>query len=171
MKWVGHFQTQDRRFGYNLEPGGNVRCTQEETRKKQSEVQKRRFAQPGAIEKLSALIKATPPGIPDSTKAALSKAHAGHTRNRGVERGPQTEEHRQKIAASRLGRTFPHRCKIRQIDALGSTVAEYPSLSAAARVVGCAPDTLARCARGVTAMVAGFRWEFVEGVDTSTPHQ
>lgn len=160
-RWISNLHTRDHRIGYNLEIGGKVKAPHEETRRKQSEAQKRRFSQPGALERLSAAVRATHPGIPASTRAALSLAHLGHTRNRGVKRGPQTEGHRTKIAASRAGRNFTHQYRVQQMDPQGSVVATYPSLTRAAKVVGCASSTIARCARGKTPLAAGFRWQFV----------
>jgi len=159
QRWIGYFRATDRRFGYNLELGGAVKSPSEETRRKQSVAQKKRFAQPGALALLSAAVKATHPGISEENRRRVKEKSTGSTWNRGRKHGPHSEAHRAKIAASKKGRTGPHTLRVRQFDG-DQFVADHASLTAAAMVVGCAPATIARCARGHVSTVGGFVWRF-----------
>lgn len=104
QRWILLLKTQDPRFGYNLDGGGNVRGVSPETRAKQSEAQKRRFAQPGAREKLAA--STTGRLLTPEHKAKLGAIRKGHSWKLGVKhKAPQSEEHRAKIAAARRGTT------------------------------------------------------------------
>lgn len=165
--WITHFQSNLREFGYNSDSIGRVKLPSPETRLKQSEAQKRRFAKPGALARLSEDIKRSHPGITVANRALVSKRQLGDKRNVGRIRGPHSVEHREKIAEARRGKATP-RFIIQKIDENGVVLATYSSASVAAKTLGICAATILRCARGGTPVACGFKWRIV-GQNYSVP--
>lgn len=159
--WIAHFRSNDHTLGYNSEAGGGQKVPNLETRQRQSISQKRRFAQPGALERLSATIKATHPGISEPHRRRLSEVNLGNTHNRYRKLGPQSKDHRSKIAAAKHRTAHKHSYPVEQVTEAGVVVRIYPSLTSAAKTVGTCARTIFRCTQGQTPTVSGFRWRLV----------
>lgn len=158
QRWIRYFRSNVREFGYNLEMGGGLKIPSAETRERQSIAQKRRFARPGAREQLSKQVKDAHPGVSDTAKLRLSEIHRGHTRNRGRNRGPHSDEHRTKIANAKTGRPVTHKMGVTQLTLEGTLLHTFPSLTAAAKSVGTCAQTIKNAAiKGWD--LAGFRWQ------------
>ncbi len=103
QRWISHFKSNDPQFGYNLDGGGNARGVSPETRAKQSEAQKKRFAKPGAKENLSASMCGR--SLTAEHIAKLKLVRAGHAWRLGVKnKTPHPEERRSRMAAAHTGK-------------------------------------------------------------------
>lgn len=56
--------------------------------------------------------------------------------------------------------------KIAQIDASGKTIKVFDSAAEAARQLGLSKGNISSCANGVRKTSGGYRWQFVQGVET-----
>ena len=101
QRWISYFNSNDSRYGYNLDAGGNARLTNPLSRARQSAAQKARFAKPGAREKLAESTRGR--HLSEEHRLKLSVIRKGHQWTKGKRRASHTAEHRAKIAEAMRG--------------------------------------------------------------------
>lgn len=133
IEMIKRFRTTDRRFGYNIEGGGNLKKeVSQETREK--------------------LRKASTGKYPSAeTRRKMSESHSGEKcRFYGV---PNSEEQKRHL---RELRSKP----VLQLDDQGNVVKRYASMKEAAAAFGVTRQAISSSARGKSKKAVGFYWKF-----------
>lgn len=164
IELIAQYKSFDVNFGYNLSTGGehpgNGRIVSEEVRKKLSESNKGQIRSEETRKKMSEKAKLrTGENHPfygkrhnELSRQKMSKAHQGKV---------LSEEHREKMSKSHIN--HPHLSKkVAQYTLNGKLVQEYPSLSEAARIVGCRSSDICSVCRGKRNTAHGFVWKYVD---------
>lgn len=157
IELISFYKSNRREFGYNIENGGQVNKTSEETRKKLSELFKGRPKSEEHKRKLSIAHIGVSHPFTEEARQKLSAARKGHT---------VSEESRKKISESRKGKyggaNNPSARKIVQYTKDGDFVKVWDYAKQASEVLGINLGNLIQCCRGKHKSCGGFVWRYYE---------
>lgn len=153
-------------YGYNMTDGGegsSGRACTEETKKKIGEKAKERLSNPENHPWFGK-------HHTEESREKMSKTRKGRPAlNKGVK---ASEETRRKLSESRKGTNigvdnpnYGHGKAVMQLDKNGIIIAEYSTISEAARVIGVGADGIASCCRGKTQTASGYQWIYQKDYD------
>jgi group I intron endonuclease len=154
---ISSYKSNLRGFGYNIENGGHVNKTSEETKKKLSELLRGRPKTEKHKKNLSKARKGVGHPLSEETKRKLSVARMGH---------PVTEESRRKMSEARKGKysgTSNHSArKVVQYTKDGDFVKVWDYATQASDALSIHLGNLIQCCRGNLKSCGGFIWRYFE---------
>lgn len=157
IELISFYRSNQRGFGYNIENGGQVNKTSEETRKKLSEINKGKPKSEEHKRKLSIAHMGIGHPLSEETKRKLSIAHMGRT---------FSEESRRKLSESRKGKyggaNNPSARRIVQYTKDGDLVKVWDYAKQASDSLGIHLGNLIQCCRGKHKSCGGFVWRYYE---------
>lgn len=137
------YRSNEERFGYNIENGGNAH--------RMSEAQKQHLREVHTGRKCS-----------EETKRKISESHKGLSCEWLTGR-KATEETRRKMSLQRMGEKNVRAKAVLQLSQDGKVLNRYKTLKDAAASVGaCGSSHISNCCRGIKDFAHGFRWQYAE---------
>lgn len=169
--WLDFYGSSNPELGYNLNGLAGLERHTEESKRKISESNKRRYREgrvPFLLGKthtaeVKAALGALHRGkiVSVESRARMSRAHRGKV---------LSAEHRKKIGDSSRGRKQPqwlvnkrtknHNKPVLQIGPTNNILQRFASVNEAALAVGTCPSNLSVCLNGRTKTAKGFQWRF-----------
>lgn len=171
---IAFYKSNLRRYGYNIENGGNVIGTHsqetkdkiaaarigskhtDETKRKIGDKNRGRIPSEETRRKMSETRKGKTHVCPEETKRKLSELHKGMK---------ATEETRRKMSAAMKGKSLDSGSRVICLE----TQREFRKIKEAAQFYGVNKDCISQACRGIIKTAGGYHWQYIASLSKTTP--